>query len=277
MAVVVAAPNVDEQVEAAVELILVVGDVRREVSRVAVGADEHLVLFAAEFGRFVPDGAVLLVGQAAVAQIIDDGHDLAALVQVAFEEPAVVMDAVFLHVGLHFRNVARQAEADERGAALLLGNAHQCVAVVRSVFLCEVEDILAVVAVLGQLGRVFREKLLVADREGEAEFIELVAGVVDVELAPHVVACGVEHGGEAVTERAAARVAHVHRAGRVGGDKFHHDAAFLAEIAAAVIFAGGEHVCQHVAVKRRAQKEVHKAGTGCFGLCEVRAGEVEVF
>lgn len=105
MAMVIAAPDVDEQVEAAVELILVVGDVRRKVGRVAVGADEHFVLFAAELGCLVPDSAVFFVSEAAVAQVIDDSHDFAVLVQVAFEEPAVVMDAVFFHIGLHFRDV----------------------------------------------------------------------------------------------------------------------------------------------------------------------------
>ena len=277
VAVVVAAPDVDEQVKAAVEFVLVVGDVRREIRRVAVGADEHLVLLAAELGRLVPDGAVLFVGQAAVAQIIDNRHDLAVFVQVAFEEPAVVVDAVLLHVRLHLGDVARQAEADERGAALLLGNAHQRVAVFRGVFFGEVENVLAVVAVLGELGRVFREELLVADRERKAEFVELVARVVDVEFAPDVVAGRVEHGGEAVAERAAAGVAHVHRAGRVCGDEFHHDAALFAVVAAAVVLAGGEHVLQHVGVEGRAQKEVHKAGAGGFRFREIGAGEVEVF
>ena len=272
----VAAPDVDQQVKAAVEFILVVGDVRREVGRVAVGTDEHLVLFAAEFGCLVPDSAVLFVGQAALAQVVDDGHDFAVFMQIALEEPAIVMHAVFFHIRFHLRNVFRQAEADERFAALLLGDVHQAVAVFCGVFLCEVENILAVVTVLRKLRRVLREKLLITDRKRKAEFFELVARVVDVELTPHVVARRVEHGSETVAECAAARVAHVHRAGRVGGDEFDHDLALFAVVAAAVLRVGGQHVLQHVTVKGGAQKEIHEAGAGGLRFSEVCTRKFEI-
>lgn len=96
----------------------------------------------------------LFVSEAAVAQVIDDGHDFAVLVQVAFEEPAVVMDAVFFHIGLHFRDVLRQAEADECLAALFFGDVHQFIAVLFSVLFGEVKNVFAVVAVLRELRRI---------------------------------------------------------------------------------------------------------------------------
>jgi NAD/NADP transhydrogenase alpha subunit len=59
VAVVVGAPHVDEQVEAALALVLVVGDVRREVRVVARGALDDAVLVVAELGRAQPERALV--------------------------------------------------------------------------------------------------------------------------------------------------------------------------------------------------------------------------
>ena len=59
--VVVRAPDVDEVVEAAAELLGHVADVRGEVGRLAVGADDHAVLVVPERRGPEPEGAVLLV------------------------------------------------------------------------------------------------------------------------------------------------------------------------------------------------------------------------
>ena len=64
VAVVVGAPDVDEQVEAAGELVAVVGDVGQQVGGLAVGLDEHAVLVVAEVGAAQPDGAVGVVDHA---------------------------------------------------------------------------------------------------------------------------------------------------------------------------------------------------------------------
>ena len=48
VAVVVGAPHVDLALEAALALVLVVGDVRGEVGVLAAGAHEHAVLVVAE-------------------------------------------------------------------------------------------------------------------------------------------------------------------------------------------------------------------------------------
>src|SRR2546429_4651323 len=49
-------------VEAALALVLVVGDVRGEVGVLAVGADEHAVLVVAEGARAQPQRAVVAIG-----------------------------------------------------------------------------------------------------------------------------------------------------------------------------------------------------------------------
>ena len=58
VAVVVGAPDVDEQVEAAGELVAVVGDVGQQVGVLAVALDQHPVLVVAEVGGAQPDRAV---------------------------------------------------------------------------------------------------------------------------------------------------------------------------------------------------------------------------
>ena len=70
VAVVVGAPDVDEQLEAAGELVAVVGDVGQQVGGLAVGLHEDAVLVVAEVGGAQPDGAVLLEHHPAVAEVL---------------------------------------------------------------------------------------------------------------------------------------------------------------------------------------------------------------
>ena len=48
------------------------------------------------------------------------------------------------------------------------------------------------------------------------KLVHLIARVIDVKFTGHVMACPVEHFRQTVAQHAAACVAHVHRAGRVG-------------------------------------------------------------
>ena len=79
--VVIRAPDVDQVVEAAAELLGDVADVGGEVGRLAVRADDDPVLVVAERRRAEPQRAVLLVDVAAVAQPLDRPLDPAVVVQ----------------------------------------------------------------------------------------------------------------------------------------------------------------------------------------------------
>ncbi len=68
---VVGAEHVDAQVEAAGSLVEVVGDVGGDVGRCAVALDDDAVLVVAVVGSAQPDGAVLLVDAAGLAQLGD--------------------------------------------------------------------------------------------------------------------------------------------------------------------------------------------------------------
>ena len=91
--VVVHAPDVDEVVEAAAELLGDVADVGGEVRRPAVGAVDHAVLVVAEGGGAEPGRAVLLVDLARVAQPLHRPLDPALVVERGLALPDVEVDA----------------------------------------------------------------------------------------------------------------------------------------------------------------------------------------
>ena len=96
----VGAPDVDEVVEAAAELLGHVADVGGEVGRLAVRAEDDPVLVVAERGRAEPDRAVLLVDVAALAQALDRARDPALVVEARLAGPDVEMDAEGLEARL---------------------------------------------------------------------------------------------------------------------------------------------------------------------------------
>jgi hypothetical protein len=88
VAVVVGAPDVDDAVEAPLELVQVVGDVGGEVGVDAVVAPHHPVLLVAEGGGAEPQGAVLFVEVAVLAQLFHGLVDEAGFMQGLLGEPA---------------------------------------------------------------------------------------------------------------------------------------------------------------------------------------------
>ena len=79
VAVVVRAERDDHQVEAALELVLGVGDVGREVRRLAGRALEDAVLVVAELGRTQPQRALGAIEVALLRQALDPPLDRARL------------------------------------------------------------------------------------------------------------------------------------------------------------------------------------------------------
>src|SRR5690606_33275164 len=87
----------------------------------------------------------------------------------------------------------------------------------------DVLDVFAPVAVGGEgrgVGLDAARPRLDADRQ----VVDLVAGVVVVELARDLGALGGEQAADGVAEGGLAGMPHVQRAGRVGGDEFHQHA-----------------------------------------------------
>ncbi len=136
--------------------------------------------------------------------------------ELALEEPLVVDDFVSRHILLHFIDVLGQGVVNKRFFALITVGFNKAVAVDVGVLLCKLGDVRALIAVLGEFDFVALENLQVTRLERTAELFNLVAGIVNVEFAVGGIACLVQHCRKAVTERSAARVAHVHRTRGVG-------------------------------------------------------------
>ena len=176
------------------------------------------------------------------------------------------MDAVFGQVPLKPRDVFGQRVADQRGAAGFLGGLHQGVAVQGGKFFGERLDVLALVAVFGEgHGLLALVELEVAGREALAELLDLVARVVHIEFAGHIVAGPVQHGGQAIAQSPAPGVAQVHGAGGVGGNEFHVDR-FAAAVAGAAVLPVQGGAVHHAGEPGGGQKQVDEAGAGDLGL-----------
>ena len=197
--------------------------------------------------------------------------------QLGLQEPLVVLDAVLVQVGLHLGDVALQAEGAHILQPLLLGSVLVAVAVDGVEGLGQLLDVLALVALLGELIAVLtQDDLHVPGVNGLGKLVHLVAGIVDVELLPGVVAHPGEHVGQGVTQHAAAGVTHVHGAGGVGGDELHHHLLAVAHVAGAV--SGGVllHRTQHLLVPVGGVEEVQKAGAGNLSPLEQSALQLQV-
>jgi len=171
VAVVVGAEHVDHAVVAALELLLVVGDVGGEVRRLAGRPHEHAVLVVAERRRPQPERAVRAVQVPLLLQAGERAVDRArrALVERTLGEPAVEVDAVGLERRADPGDDERDAALGER-VGVEIGGAGDLVG--------ELLDVLALVAVLGRLLAAGTG----ADRLGEAAHlgalvVEVVLGV----------------------------------------------------------------------------------------------------
>ena len=214
--VVVGAPDVDEVVEAAVELLGDVADVGREVGRFAGGSVDDPVLVVAEGGRAEPDRAVLLVDMAALAQALDRSGDPALVVEPRLARPDVEMHAERLEAGLDpFADATGRPPTDDgRGiGAVGGGGGPDVVGDGRH----QVMDVGALVAVLGH-------RLTALERgDGRAQVADLRTRIVEVVLARDPLAAGLEDATEQVADERATSVADVERPGRVGGHELDVD------------------------------------------------------
>ena len=174
-------------------------------------------------------------------------------------------------------DVLGQRVVYQSGPAVRLAGVDVLIAVFLGEVLSVLDDVSALVAVLGE-GHILLAliDLQVPGLQRGAELVHLVAGIIDIKLPFHLVASGVQHGGQSVTQHAATGVADVHGAGGVGGDELHQHPFALAEIGAAVLAAQLVNILQDLPVEPVVIGEVQKAGTGDLALSEIGAFQVQV-
>ena len=202
-------------------------------------------------------------------------------------EPDVVVDAVLAEVALEGSDVLGQGVGHEgvleggEGLAFKegllvhpLAGSDVLVTVLLGKLTGQNLDVTALIALGGQgIGLLAAVLLEIADGEALAELLDLVARVIDIELAGHVVARPVEDSGQTVAQSAAAGVAHVHGAGGVGRDELHIVLCALAVVGAAILLvcAGTQH---DAGPEGGGKEEVDEAGAGHLDLGEDTAGQV---
>ena len=255
---VVGAEHVDAQVESALPLVQVVGEVTGDVGRVAVALDDDAVLVVAVFRCAQPGCAVLLVNGAVVAQFGDRLLDPAAGVHRVFvgvdvEVGAELVQGLF-DVGEH------QVHADgAEGLALVLGREAERVRRFGQHVGGDVVDVGTGVAVL-------RGGLSVGGGDqGVGEPVDLSAVVVEVVLAHHLAALGGQQTAQRVADGGPPGAADVDRSGGVGRDELEVNVAPGEQLGVAVGRSGVQHVGHDLTLGRGLDPQVHEAGSGHLG------------
>ncbi len=105
--------------------------------------------------------------------------------------------------------------------------------------------------------------------QGPGEGVHLRAGIVDVIFLADGIARLGQKPRQRITDHRAATMAHMHGAGRIGGNVFDVDLFAPAQIGVAISNPCGENVLQPVQPKTIGQAHINKAGAG--GL---RAGDL---
>ena len=271
-----------------------IGNIGGEVGVKPVGTAQHVVLQAQLLDVLVglaglfqvlrqdpaggqPQSAVLLIGIAPLGQRLHGVCHIAALVEGGLEEPCVVLDAVPGQIGLHLGDVVIQTEFGQRIVSGLFVAVQILLALLLIKQPGQLPDIIAMIAVLRELHSVLAtDQLLIPGIQTPGKLIDLVAGVVDVELPPHVGTGLLEYGGQRVAQHAATGVAHVHGAGGVGGDELHHHPLALSFAAGAVLRPLLLHLGEDLAVPLGPQNKVQKTGAGDVYLLEIAPCQVHV-
>ena len=251
----------DEQRIAALDLIDVVGDVRREIGECAVALAEDAVLVVAVVGALEPESAVLFIGETHVRHVLQTVVDAlgVVLVEERLVHPALHRHAVGFEIAVDLLQLFLLAVVHEVRKALLGIGGEPFVALFLGKLRGDVLDVVGVVAALGE-GVFLAEMLKVAGGERFAEHDDLVAGVVDIELTQHVPAAGLHPAGDAVAPGGVAGVTAVQIAGRVGGDPLEQEMLALAGVVFAVIVAGGDDIVDNGGEDARLELEVDEAG-----------------
>ena len=197
--------------------------------------------------------------------------------QFRLQEPLVILDAVLFQVRFHPGDVDGQAIFRHSGLPRILRGLAWKLSRLGQEAPGQLPDVVPMVALLRE-GVVLlpHRQLHAAGVDGHGEFVDLVAGVVDIKFFPGVPAVPLQHVGQGVPQYAATGVAHVHGAGGVGGDELHHHPLALSFAAGAVLRPLLLHLGEDLAVPLGPQSKVQKTGAGDVYLLEIAPCQVHV-
>ena len=193
-------------------------------------------------------------------------------------KPGVVVDLIAPEVRLHLRQVHGQAVGRHGVHPVRLAlSAGEIRPRLCQETLGQLPDVVTLIAVLREGEPVLPQGPLHGPGiDGPGKLVDLVPGVVDVELPAHLRPAGGQHGGQGIPQHAAPGVAHVHGAGGVGGDKLHHDLLALEGVGAAIVRPLVLHGGADLLIPAATQPEVQKARPGDLGGGKIASLQVHV-
>ncbi len=268
VAAVIGAPDIDQVVEAAAELVVVVGDVAGEIGPRPIGFFQRPIDLVAELGgaeqRLRPRLPILrqfafrglqhaLVDQPALAERGERRIDRTAGHQVALGDKGVELHAEHGEIGADQSHHLGDGEFAHRRQPNRLGLVEPLFAVALEQLASGLLQVFAGIEPLRLNARrlqrhravqqaAFRlrfDRLAIAVIDRAGQRIDLGAGIVDVILTVHRKASLGEQCRERVADDGAAAMADMHRPGRVGRDKLDIDPLAAADRRIAIGRPGG--------------------------------------
>ena len=199
----VSAPDVDQMIEPAHLLVVVISHIRHEVGHLAVGLDHDAVFLIPQSRGAEPDGTVFLFDVALVFHGLEGTRNRAFPhfvfhIEAALREPLIEGGAqlrqdvflIFLHLLVGYLTESHHAlfvsETFVLGAFGIYDG------------LGDIRHVAPTVALLGHLG-VMTEQLHIANTHGIAEDIHLGTVVIDVELLVNIIARMTHHARHGIT------------------------------------------------------------------------------
>ena len=252
---VIGTEHVDAQVEAALALVEVVGDVTGDVRRIAITLDDNAVLVITEVARTQPGRAILLVDVAGLTQLRDGLlHPSRGVHRVLMGENVEVRAELvqrLLDVGEH------QVHADFPKDFGSLGlRQRERIGTPSKDLLGDIGDVIAGVPVLGSflaLGR--------GDERADKP-VDLRAMVVEVVLAGDLGALAGQQAAQRVADRSPPGASDVNRPRRVGRDELQVDGVRALRVGIAVVLARVQDVRDDGALRVGGDPQVHEPGSG---------------
>jgi len=272
-AVVVCPLLVDDTGEATLPLVQVIGDVGDEVGVGAVALAHDPVLVVTEEGCLEPEGAILLVGHPPLDEALDNPLHLAVGVEARFQEVDIEPDVKGTEILVLF--TAQKGDGETADVVQVVGVAGGGDAPLvggdglpEEVCVGDVDDVFPLIAVGGPV-RVIRPLSEGTCLDGTGEVLDLLSGVVVVELTGDVVPHRSEKPADDIADCGSPAMADVEGTGGVGADEFHLNFGPLPDPGAAVLITIPGDPFQGVLPGRGSEGEVDEPGASDIDPLEI--------
>ena len=133
------------------QFIIMISNVRYNISRNAIGTYQNEILVRAEFRCLEPNGSILFIGIDTCSQFLYNTLYTAVLMQTAFPEPVIIDNAVLLQISFQTSNVLRQRKCNQRIPTLFGIAMHITIAIFCCKCLCMCNNICPLIGIFRHL------------------------------------------------------------------------------------------------------------------------------